>query len=121
MRNVEPVGEVGGLAPAMPISPRQRIPGCSARASLARFAATSPLGASCAAFLLVVVLVAIFEDQLIPSDPLENNYSVVSMPPYAAHLLGTDQVGRDVLSRLILGTRMSLLVAVTAVVVGDGL
>lgn len=91
------------------------------RAQLGRFLAMSPLGAACAGFLLLVLLVAIFADALMPFDPLENSYANISRPPYADHWLGTDQVGRDVLSRLILGTRLSLLVAVTAVVIGDGI
>ena len=85
------------------------------------FAKVSTLGTASAVVLVVVVLIAVFADRLAPYDPLENNYSAENRPPYPEHWLGTDQVGRDVLSRLIVGTRTSLVVAVLAVLIGDGL
>src|SRR3954447_13620693 len=58
--------------------------------------------------VVLVCLLAIFADFVAPYDPLEGNYSVVRQAPSAAHLFGTDDVGRDVLSRLIYGARISL-------------
>ena len=69
--------------------------------------------------VLTIVVIAIFADRVAPYDPLEGNYSVVRQPPSAQHLLGTDDIGRDVLSRLIYGARTSLLVGFGSVVVGD--
>jgi peptide/nickel transport system permease protein len=111
---------MGALATEMPAAPA-RPAADSLRIQLTRFARTSPLGAACAVFLLAVSLVAVLANQLMPYDPLANNMATVVRPPYADHWLGTDQVGRDVLSRLMLGTRISLLVAATAVLVGDSL
>jgi len=69
--------------------------------------------------VVLVCLLAIFADFVAPYDPLEGNYSVVRQAPSAAHLFGTDDVGRDVLSRLIYGARISLTVGFGAVLVGD--
>jgi peptide/nickel transport system permease protein len=69
--------------------------------------------------VLTIALVAIFADRVAPYDPLEGNYGVVRQPPSAQHLLGTDDIGRDVLSRLIYGARTSLLVGFGSVLVGD--
>ena len=88
-------------------------------AGLLRFVRSSPLGAACALFLVVVALVAIFANQLAPYDPLRANYAAVRTPPSAQHLLGTDHLGRDALSRLIYGARITLLVAISSVLLGD--
>ncbi|HZD04930.1 MAG TPA: ABC transporter permease, partial [Longimicrobiales bacterium] len=60
---------------------------------------------------------------LAPYDPLAQGDLLTErlLAPSAAHLLGTDQVGRDVLSRLLFGGRVSLLVSLVAVAVGVGL
>ena len=71
------------------------------------------------AIVLVIVVLAIFADQIAPYDPLAGNYGAVRQPPSTQHLLGTDDVGRDVLSRLIYGARISLAVGFGAVLVGD--
>jgi ABC-type dipeptide/oligopeptide/nickel transport system permease subunit len=64
-------------------------------------------------------LLAVFADQVAPYDPLEGNYGIVRQAPTAQHWFGTDDVGRDVLSRLIYGARISLAVGFGAVLVGD--
>ncbi len=86
---------------------------------LVRFARSSPLGAACALFLVGVALVAIFANQLAPYDPLRANYAAVRTPPGPHHLLGTDHLGRDALSRLIYGARITLLVSMSSVLLGD--
>src|SRR5262245_11771362 len=85
-----------------------------------RFARASGLGAACAVFLVVVALVAILADWLAPYDPLQADYGAIRKPPGPAHWLGTDHLGRDTLSRLIHGARITLLVALTSVFLGDG-
>jgi peptide/nickel transport system permease protein len=84
-----------------------------------RFIRSSPLGAASASFLVIVALVAAFAQQLAPYDPLRANYAAVRTPPGPYHLLGTDHLGRDALSRLIYGARITLLVAMTSVLLGD--
>ncbi|MEU5403346.1 ABC transporter permease [Streptomyces sp. NPDC005963] len=59
------------------------------------------------------VLVAVLAPLIAPYDPLDTNPSSVGLGPFSdGHLLGTDEVGRDILSRLMYGARLALLVAV---------
>jgi ABC-type dipeptide/oligopeptide/nickel transport system permease subunit len=86
-----------------------------------RFARTSRLGAFFGALLFVIGVVAIFADQIAPYNPLEADFTALRSPPSSLHWLGTDNLGRDVLSRLIHGTRISLLVAVVSTVIGKAI
>ncbi|HEX2648867.1 MAG TPA: ABC transporter permease [Burkholderiales bacterium] len=68
--------------------------------------------------LLVIglfVLVALLAPWIAPHDPLATSWSAVRKAPSAAYLLGTDEIGRDVLSRIIWGARASLLAGVVSV------
>ncbi len=73
----------------------------------------------------ILILVAIFAPVLAPYDPLASNAAHALQPPGAQYWLGTDQLGRDILSRLIAATRLDLGIAVSAVflafVFGTGL
>ena len=60
----------------------------------------------------MLVLVAVFAEQIAPYNPYKVNYSNVKQPPSAEHFIGTDELGRDGFSRLIYGARISLLVGV---------
>ena len=66
----------------------------------------------------LLTFVAIFAPWLAPYDPIEQNLDAISEGPSREHLLGTDEIGRDELSRLIYGARYSLLIGVVAVAVG---
>jgi len=63
-----------------------------------------------------VVLIAIFGPLLAPYDPNEASLQLILAPPSAEHPLGADSAGRDVLSRLLAATRISILAAILAVV-----
>ncbi|MER1994642.1 MAG: nickel transporter permease [Eubacteriales bacterium] len=68
----------------------------------------------------VLVLVSFFADQIVPYDPYAQNLSLSRQPPSAAHFMGTDQYGRDVFSRVVVGAKASvfstlILVCVTSV------
>ena len=69
------------------------------------------------AFLLFLlfVLFAIFGEAITPYDPLASNAAQALKPPSAAHWFGTDSLGRDILSRVIVATRLDLGIAVVAV------
>jgi peptide/nickel transport system permease protein len=69
----------------------------------------------------VVLLVAALAPLLAPHDPVALDPAGGLQLPSSQHLLGTDQLGRDILSRLIWGARFSLGVAVSAIVVGAGI
>ncbi len=66
--------------------------------------------------VILVILVAIFAPYLAPQDPMEGNMKNVLQTPSAEHLLGTDKLGRDTLSRIICGTQVSLFMTVCLVV-----
>ncbi|MFH8362686.1 ABC transporter permease [Streptomyces anulatus] len=66
----------------------------------------------------VTILVALLAPLIAPDDPLATNPSSIGLGPFShGHLLGTDEVGRDILSRLMYGTRLALLVAVVPTLV----
>jgi peptide/nickel transport system permease protein len=87
-------------------------------AAVLRFARRKPLGAAGAAIVILMALVAVFASSVAPYDPLQTNYGQMFAPPSAAHWLGTDSFGRDVLSRIIFGSRTALLVGFGASVIG---
>ncbi|HWE21229.1 MAG TPA: ABC transporter permease [Hyphomicrobiaceae bacterium] len=66
-------------------------------------------------YLGLLVVVSIFAAQIAPYSPIEQNAAELLMPPSAAHWLGTDDLGRDVLSRLIWGAPNSLYASALAV------
>jgi len=85
------------------------------RASLTMRLARSPRGALCALFLAALVLCAIFAPWIAPYDYAAQKLAMANTPPSAAHWLGTDEFGRDLLSRLIQGARTSLSVSVISI------
>jgi len=83
-----------------------------------RFLRASPLGTGAAVLVVIAVLLAVFAAQVAPYDPLRNDYTAARQPPSSQHLLGTDSLGRDVLSRIIYGLRVSLIVSVASILLG---
>ena len=77
-----------------------------------------PLGMISAGLILILVLTAIFANVLAPYDPLAAQPEIRLAPPSWAHPFGTDDIGRDVLSRVIFGSRISLWVGLLAVGIG---
>jgi len=65
--------------------------------------------------ILLFVLVAALAPLLAPGDPILQNYAAIRKPPSAAHFLGTDELGRDLLSRIIWGARASLMAGIVSV------
>lgn len=64
-------------------------------------------------FIIFIILVAIFAPQLAPYDPTEQDIMNAYAPPSAKHWLGTDDLGRDYLARIIYGSRVSLAVGIS--------
>src|SRR4029453_6100060 len=77
-----------------------------------------PLGAAAASIILLIVFTAIFADVLAPYDPLFTHPEIRLAPPSWQHPFGTDDIGRDVFSRIIYGARISLWVGLLAVGIG---
>ena len=67
-------------------------------------------------FVLIFLVLAIFQKQIAPYDPNVQNLENYFVAPNAEHLLGTDALGRDLLSRIIYGTRVAMIVGVAAVI-----
>jgi len=86
-----------------------------------RFVLWSPLTTAATILLIIPILLAIFAPLIAPYDPTLNQYSKLVQEPSAEHIMGTDKLGRDVYSRLLYGTRVSLFVAFTAVFLGEAL
>src|SRR5258706_3176558 len=64
--------------------------------------------------LIVIVFAALFGPYVVPYDPLASNTAAPLKPPSSAHLFGTDQLGRDILSRVIVATRLDTFIAVAS-------
>lgn len=76
----------------------------------------NPLAMGGLIVLITFILIAIFAHKLAPYDPAAVDLLNVDAPPSREHWLGTDLIGRDVLSRLIVGSRVSLLVGFTVAI-----
>ena len=87
------------------------------RAALGRFWRLQPLGLIGAGVVGVMVVVALLAPWLAPHGPKETTFPQYA-PPSAEFPMGTDQLGRDVLSRVIWGSRLSLYVGLASVLVG---
>jgi len=77
-----------------------------------------PLGLASAGLLVLLVLTAVFADVIAPFDPTETHPEIRLSAPSWSHPFGTDDIGRDVLSRVIYGSRISLWVGLLAVGIG---
>ncbi len=82
------------------------------------FAGRNRVSAAGGAVALLIVLVALGAPLAAPENPLKTDFRRLARPPDGANYFGTDQVGRDTLSRVIYGARTSIFVAVAAVVLG---
>jgi peptide/nickel transport system permease protein len=67
------------------------------------------------ALFVVIVLMALFGPFVVPHDPLASDTAAALKPPSAMHWFGTDQLGRDVLSRVVVATRLDFMIALASV------
>src|SRR6516225_12031057 len=88
---------------------------------LGRFAKRSPLSAFWGCVAAAILVMAIAAPVIAPYGPLKSDFRAMSKPPSERHYFGTDQIGRDTLSRVIYGSRASLAVAMGAVLFGTTL
>ncbi len=86
-----------------------------------RFAQQRPLGAAGAVIVLGMALAALLADIIAPADPWATNYTLMFQRPSSQFWLGTDAFGRDILSRIIYGSRTALLVGFTSAFFGSTL
>ncbi|WP_342430957.1 ABC transporter permease [Neobacillus sp. FSL H8-0543] len=85
------------------------------RGDCKRFIKTQPIGAISIGFILLVILISLFAPIIAPYDPISQNRQAILAAPSANHIFGTDDLGRDVFSRIIFGSRISLLVGFASV------
>jgi len=76
-----------------------------------------PTGVAGGVVLALVVLIAIFAPIVAPYNPIETHFATRLKPPSLQHLFGTDDLGRDVLSRVIYGARLSLSAGIVSVII----
>lgn len=79
-----------------------------------RFVRQQPLGAASIAFIAMALFAGVFADWVAPYDPLATDFSALLQAPDRLHWLGTDEFGRDVLSRIIYGARSALIMGIIA-------
>ncbi|MGH7064260.1 MAG: ABC transporter permease [Stellaceae bacterium] len=82
------------------------------------FCRRQPLGTIGMAIVLVIFVAGLGADWIAPYNPTANDFAAMTQPPGWAHLLGTDQFGRDQLSRIIFGASTALIVGFSSAIVG---
>jgi len=97
---------------------RAQAPRAGWRKEIGDFIRHRPLGAVGGAIIVLTLVLAAGAGIIAPYDPLANNYTAMLARPSAAHWLGTDAFGRDVLSRIIYGSRTALTVGLGASAIG---
>jgi peptide/nickel transport system permease protein len=91
----------------------------SAWPAIWKFVVTKPLGAAGGVIILLMVLTAVFAEVIAPYNPYEINQALQFKPPSLEHWLGTDEFGRDQLTRLIYGARIALLIGLSTAFLGS--
>jgi peptide/nickel transport system permease protein len=86
--------------------------------SAMNFVRRQPLGTAGLVIVIVMFLAGALAGVISPFDPEENDFAAMMQAPSWSHLLGTDQMGRDIFSRLVHGARTALLVGFTAAIAG---
>ncbi|HTZ77635.1 MAG TPA: ABC transporter permease [Stellaceae bacterium] len=81
----------------------------------------NPVTGGAAAFFLLLLLLALVGPVIAPFDPLASDTAQALHPPDAAHWFGTDQLGRDILSRILVATRLDFGIAIVSVVLAFAL
>jgi peptide/nickel transport system permease protein len=100
------------------LSDAESLPGLTQPVPLVETAPRATLGVVfwiCFAWVAVMILLAIFASVLPLTNPNYQNYAVVNAAPSIHHLLGTDDLGRDLLSRIIYGSRVSFVIGFASV------
>jgi peptide/nickel transport system permease protein len=86
-----------------------------------RFCHRQPLGTFGLVLVLIIAVTGIFAEELAPYNPTANDFAAMTESPSISHWLGTDQFGRDLLSRIIYGARTALIVGLSSAFVGGTL
>src|SRR5579862_1877714 len=87
-------------------------------AATTRFVRRQPVGTLGIVIVAVFGLAGLFANVIAPYDPTSNDFTAMTEAPSWAHWLGTDQLGRDILSRILFGARTAYVVGITSALVG---
>ena|SRR5437762_2544021 len=87
--------------------------------AVVRFCRKKPIGAAGGALMVIMLLTAVFADALATHDPIATDAGATLARPGSQHWLGTDHLGRDIYSRIVHGTRVSLIVGVLSTLLGS--
>ena len=125
----QPALPLGALAQAAHAAPAMTLPSAiqvdyripKRHHPLVAFIRQQPLGSAGLLVIILMVLAAIFAPWVAPYDPLDVDYAGLLAPPSPEHLLGTDNFGRDVLSRIIFGSQTALAVGFLSSLIGSTL
>src|SRR5437660_8872314 len=88
------------------------------RNALAEFARAQPLGALALVVIILMLAAGTLAPAVAPYDPVAIDFEAVLAPPSPSHLFGTDNFGRDILSRIIYGARTALIIGFTSSALG---
>ena len=83
-----------------------------------RFCRRQPLGTIGMVIVLIILFAGLTANWIAPYNPTANDFAAMTQPPSWAHWLGTDQFGRDQLSRIIYGARTALIVGFSSAIIG---
>src|SRR6516162_6194631 len=111
----------GSIAASSGVPIRGLLPMGAIRRHLGRFARRKPLGAFGAVIALALIVVAVLAPFIATQDPAVTNPALVYAPPGSQLLLGGDQLGRDVFSRLVYGARVSLYAGLLSAFIGGSI
>src|SRR5437879_11725030 len=83
------------------------------------FCRRQPLGTFGMALVIIMALAGLFAEWIAPYSPTSNDFAAMTEPPSWDHWLGTDQFGRDLLSRIIFGARTALIVGFSCAIIAS--
>lgn len=87
--------------------------------SLVHFVRQQPLGGVALIFVVMMLVLGLLAPQLAPYDPTQTHAEAILQAPGRAHLMGTDEYGRDILSRIMYGARTAMVLAIGASLLGS--
>jgi len=106
---------------AVPTSLPSEAPRDGTRSLVLRFMRREPLGMAALAFILAVLIAGIFAEYVAPYDPVAMDFGAMFSPPSLEHPLGTDNFGRDILTRIVYGARTALVIGLASSFIGSTL
>jgi peptide/nickel transport system permease protein len=98
--------------------PAAPLPAVSGRRLLRRVR-SDPLGLLGLTLVAIVVICGLFADWIAPYDPFKINVPAMFSPPSVAHIMGTDNLGRDIFSRILKGSQIALIVGVSSILISQ--